>query len=774
MIGPGSSAAVTSSPTGNPTLTIAPAVAPVGALAFIVHGELDTDLVTGVTYGGVAMTRQATIADTAGATGGNERGRVYIYALEGSVPAGSRSVVVTRTGTATMWLGVWTLTGNAAMEVLDTDTDAMADTPTVTLARGGRASLAFLLVWASVNSPGTFSTPSGFFRGPDKDFGNHSAAVFRELVTSTAASVHTSPMSPLNNAFAGIVVTEAVVAPPGVTGTDHLCGSECGIVGPDDAASSTGHWHLTGTRPPTSQTSRSRHGGRAYLFTPTDETAYLGRTLPGTETDRWERFYLYFDGVLPSTATQLFRVGLTAGDAPNVAYRATTGELVGRFGTSFVTVTPTGKTVVPNRWYRVDVLVNVVANPNTIKVRVCEATQSDPQADGPSTDLGTASLAQAATTITEFRIGAACWGPTTARVVIDDHLTGTGTGSYPAGPSTIVTGLPVSDGPHSYNAAGDFRTATADLPLNAVDAYTHLAGLLTDVTSYLHAAGAATSEYVEVKLGAVPDMSAIRAMEVVSVHKGETASAHKQSLRWVSGANVENVITDGDFSELTLLQHSKHYTTMPGAVAPTSTLLNASRFRFASSFTAALTGGHLAGLVVEVDGQPVANPPDPPTSDEANPTHVYPAEGTYQVTLTVTDNHGLTHSVTKPVTVFPVTTKIMNVALAGTGTLTPAVKIRQTLVAAMAGSGEITAAFDEGAPDVASTLRVELREGGTLRVLRYLEPPVKVPGESTRYELLVTAEEQATVTDWDDVQLWLVADGGTRAVRVTRFRVIAA
>lgn len=85
--------------TGARTWTHSPVLAaPRGVLVLIVINGASTDVVSAVTYGGVALTRAATAADTAG-----EAGRVYAYFLGSGVPAGAQTVSVTRSGTSAMY-----------------------------------------------------------------------------------------------------------------------------------------------------------------------------------------------------------------------------------------------------------------------------------------------------------------------------------------------------------------------------------------------------------------------------------------------------------------------------------------------------------------------------------------------------------------------------------------------------------------------------------------------------------------------------------------------
>lgn len=61
-----------------------------------------------------------------------------------------------------------------------------------------------------------------------------------------------------------------------------------------------------------------------------------------------------------------------------------------------------------------------------------------------------------------------------------------------------------------------------------------------------------------------------------------------------------------------------------------------------------------------------------------------------------------------------------------------------------------------------STLTFELREGVTLRATRNVL-------FGTRHVLTLSAAEKASVTNWNNAEVWLIANG-TQAVRVTRVR----
>jgi len=264
-------------------------------------------------------------------------------------------------------------------------------------------------------------------------------------------------------------------------------------------------------------------------------------------------------------------------------------------------------------------------------------------------------------------------------------------------------------------------------------------------------------------------MSSVSAVEMVSVHKGATVNAHKQTLRWLKAAASVDVFTDLSFPGASLLQHSKHYLTCPDAAALTPANLALTKLRWASSWTAVLTGGQFVGWMLEVDGV-LAAEPLPDQTHEKDPTHIYSEPGTYTVTLTVRDNDGLTHTSSQFITVpppFPVIVKSgSDGAKAADSATAGGIYTRSATDGVRAGDtaeiSDLPGDLD-AVPGIARGWRASCEAGN----------PAERPGggPSTRWEFLLTDTEKAAVVSWNAVDLWLRADGGTQALRVTRVRL---
>lgn len=96
--------------------THTPVGTPKGVVVTITQPLGSGDEVSGVTYGGVAMTRVISVARTA-----TEQMRVYIYHLGSGILTGARTVQVTSTGTSAKQAHAFTMTAAAGM---DTTVDA--------------------------------------------------------------------------------------------------------------------------------------------------------------------------------------------------------------------------------------------------------------------------------------------------------------------------------------------------------------------------------------------------------------------------------------------------------------------------------------------------------------------------------------------------------------------------------------------------------------------------------------------------------------------------
>lgn len=99
--------------TGTRTWTHTPVGTPRGVLVLIVIAAAATDVVTGATYGGVAMARVRAHIDAAGEPGG-----AWAYFLGSGVPTGAQTVGVTRTGTNPMTCQSTTFTASNNTDVV--------------------------------------------------------------------------------------------------------------------------------------------------------------------------------------------------------------------------------------------------------------------------------------------------------------------------------------------------------------------------------------------------------------------------------------------------------------------------------------------------------------------------------------------------------------------------------------------------------------------------------------------------------------------------------
>lgn len=169
--------------TGALTGTHTPSGTPRAIVVKIAHNTEANDLITGVTYGGVAMTRVGRATDTA-----TEPGRVYMYFLGASIPTGAQTVTVSHTGNSTVkWAVVESYTAAADTEVgsaatINENTNNFTHSLTK-LAEG----MATGVVYTGAAAPGDLTPGAGISAVHDHDFGNSAARADRETSASSGS-----------------------------------------------------------------------------------------------------------------------------------------------------------------------------------------------------------------------------------------------------------------------------------------------------------------------------------------------------------------------------------------------------------------------------------------------------------------------------------------------------------------------------------------------------------------------------------------------------------
>jgi hypothetical protein len=162
--------------TANGSATHTPVGIPKGVLVLIGQNSTASDLISGVTYGGVAMTRLTNGFATDAAT---EIGACYAYFLGSNIPTGAQTVAATvssGTDDKTWWCMTVTGSGNteiAADGVLNGD----QTNPSITLSTvAGYQGVAFAVQFSGVNAPSSITAGTGYTKFTnERDFGTQSA-----------------------------------------------------------------------------------------------------------------------------------------------------------------------------------------------------------------------------------------------------------------------------------------------------------------------------------------------------------------------------------------------------------------------------------------------------------------------------------------------------------------------------------------------------------------------------------------------------------------------
>lgn len=199
---------------GNGTLswTHTPVGTPAGALV-LVAAATSSDQVSGVTYGGTAMTEVT--GSPVLRVSGDEGGSVYGYFLGSSVPTGAQTVEVTVGGAASKRAVAITVTASGNTEVDDTSTADIASTttPSVTLTTSVETFVAAVL-HSGVNDPANVAPDGDHTEVLEHDYGTTTGSWVRRTSNPAAGSPTVSwTTNSEEAAILAVAIREAGAAP---------------------------------------------------------------------------------------------------------------------------------------------------------------------------------------------------------------------------------------------------------------------------------------------------------------------------------------------------------------------------------------------------------------------------------------------------------------------------------------------------------------------------------------------------------------------------------
>ncbi len=168
--------------------THTPVGTPAGAYVFVVSNVDGTDEVTGVTYGGVAMTEHGSSPQGSTASNG---GLVHFFYLNSGVLSGARTVEVTLSGgTRAHNAACWTVTKTGAPIIQDVEAWIFAGpTDPHTLSLGGINGFCIFGVSSGDNNASAWTPLTNWTQHDSIDMGNETGGFFRyNIVASTDVS----------------------------------------------------------------------------------------------------------------------------------------------------------------------------------------------------------------------------------------------------------------------------------------------------------------------------------------------------------------------------------------------------------------------------------------------------------------------------------------------------------------------------------------------------------------------------------------------------------
>lgn len=276
-----------------------------------------------------------------------------------------------------------------------------------------------------------------------------------------------------------------------------------------ECGTSTAHWTLSAGA--TFVTSPVNAGARALRCNPAASLANAQLTTPVTSANVFVyRFYLRFT-TLPNATVEIATLSLSP--IPGVYFKSSDSKIYA--GTSVATLGATGVSVTTGQWYRIDVKVNISANPWTIDVQV------DGAACGQLTGIA------AATTASIINLGTVA-SLSTGEFFFDDVIISETSGDYPIGAGKVLGFVPLADGVHTFTGTHAILGTTgapttgANITVATTTAFGFvnarpIGGGASDSTRLWNQATASSAEYAEVTIEQTTEVNPPRAVEILCV-----------------------------------------------------------------------------------------------------------------------------------------------------------------------------------------------------------------------------------------------------------------
>jgi hypothetical protein len=217
--------------TGNPVAgSHAGASSGVKSALVLIQGLSSTDEVTSITYGGVAM-GEVNGSPVLHLTG--ELGSAHGFFLGSSVPQGTQTVSVTRTGTSSLKVHVFTATGSADTVVSDTDTlnsDSLANPALSLVTPSGVSTFVAATLFSGQDDPLNVTPDAAYTQVNEFDYGTKVGNTVRRTAIATGGLVTCQWTAAAEDAVAiGVAIQEVQPAAGGlIVGPIPIVGSTSG------------------------------------------------------------------------------------------------------------------------------------------------------------------------------------------------------------------------------------------------------------------------------------------------------------------------------------------------------------------------------------------------------------------------------------------------------------------------------------------------------------------------------------------------------------------